>query len=80
MSSRCWRGSTASSRRGGRPEARGRALEVELSLRAIADDVGGRVVADSGPIVPEEQPVVLAQRPQAFLAQSQREGRAPRRP
>jgi pimeloyl-ACP methyl ester carboxylesterase len=46
---------------GGRTEARGRAREPELSLREIANDVRGMVVADSGHFVPEEQPEVLAQ-------------------
>jgi pimeloyl-ACP methyl ester carboxylesterase len=53
---------------GGRTEARGRGQEPELSLREIADDVRGWVVADSGHFVPEEQPQVLAQRLLAFFA------------
>lgn len=46
---------------GGRAEARGRGQEPELSLREIADDVEGLVVADSGHFVPEEQPPVLVE-------------------
>ncbi len=45
---------------GGRAEARGRGDEPALSLREIADDVRGLVVADSGHFVPEEQPALLA--------------------
>ncbi len=45
---------------GGRTEARGRAEEPELSLRTIADDVSGVVIADSGHFVPEEAPAELA--------------------
>jgi len=45
---------------GGRAEARGRGTEPETSLREIAVDVTGLVVADSGHFVPEEQPEVLA--------------------
>ncbi len=44
---------------GGREESRGRGNEPELSLREIADDVRGLVIADSGHFVPEEQPAVL---------------------
>ena len=54
---------------GGRTEARGRGNEPELSLREIADDVRGLVVADSGHFVPEEQPRVLAERLLTFFAQ-----------
>jgi pimeloyl-ACP methyl ester carboxylesterase len=46
---------------GGRTESRGRANEPELSLREIADNVQGLVVADSGHFVPEEQPDILAE-------------------
>jgi pimeloyl-ACP methyl ester carboxylesterase len=53
---------------GGRSEARGRGQEPELSLREIAGDVRGWVVADSGHFVPEEQPQVLAQRLLVFFA------------
>ena len=45
---------------GGRAEARGRGSEPEESLKVIADDVHGAVVADSGHFVPEEQPDELA--------------------
>ncbi len=47
---------------GGRTEARGRAREPERSLREIANDVEGMVVAEAGHFVPEEQPQLLAQR------------------
>jgi pimeloyl-ACP methyl ester carboxylesterase len=46
---------------GARAEARGRGAEPEASLREIAGDVTGLVVADSGHFVPEEQPQALAQ-------------------
>lgn len=46
---------------GGRAEARGRGAEPEASLREVASDVRGLVVADSGHFVPEEQPAVLAE-------------------
>lgn len=55
---------------GGRPEARGRGQEPELSLREIADDVQGMVVEDSGHFVPEEQPLALARRLLEFFARS----------
>ena len=45
---------------GARAEARGRGSEPEQSLRVIADDVHGVVIADSGHFVPEEQPEALA--------------------
>ena len=45
---------------GGREEARGRGDEPEASLKVIADDVTGAIVADSGHFVPEEQPDALA--------------------
>jgi pimeloyl-ACP methyl ester carboxylesterase len=45
---------------GGRAEARGRGSEPEASLREIADDVTGAIVADAGHFVPEEQPEALA--------------------
>ena len=47
---------------GGREEARGRGSEPQASLKVIADDVSGAVVADSGHFVPEEQPDALAAR------------------
>lgn len=53
---------------GGRSEARGRGQEPELSLREIASNVQGMVVAECGHFVPEEQPEVLAQRLLAFFA------------
>jgi pimeloyl-ACP methyl ester carboxylesterase len=52
---------------GGRAEARGRGSEPEASVREIADDVRGLVVADSGHFVPEEQPQVLADALLAFF-------------
>jgi pimeloyl-ACP methyl ester carboxylesterase len=45
---------------GGRTEARGRGSEPEESLKVIADDVTGAVIADSGHFVPEEKPAELA--------------------
>ncbi|MBM3393066.1 MAG: alpha/beta hydrolase [Betaproteobacteria bacterium] len=45
---------------GGRAEARGRGSEPETSLRQIAGEVRGVVVADCGHFVPEECPQVLA--------------------
>jgi pimeloyl-ACP methyl ester carboxylesterase len=45
---------------GGREEARGRGREPEASLKEIADDVTGAVVADCGHFVPEERPEELA--------------------
>jgi len=45
---------------GGRAEARGRGSEPQESLKVIADDVRGAVIADSGHFVPEEQPDALA--------------------
>ncbi len=45
---------------GGRAESRGRGDEPLLSLREIADNVRGLVVADSGHFVPEEQPAIVA--------------------
>ena len=53
---------------GARMEARGRGAEPEQSLREIAGNVEGMVVAESGHFVPEEQPAVLAQRLLAFFA------------
>jgi len=47
---------------GARAEARGRGSEPEESLKMIADDVRGAVIADSGHFVPEEQPDELAAR------------------
>ena len=45
---------------GGRADAMGRGDEPAQSLREIADDVTGAVIADSGHFVPEEQPAELA--------------------
>jgi pimeloyl-ACP methyl ester carboxylesterase len=45
---------------GGRAEARGRGTEPEESLKAIAGDVTGAVIADCGHFVPEERPDELA--------------------
>ena len=45
---------------GARTEARGRGSEPEESLKVIADDVRGAVIADCGHFVPEEQPGELA--------------------
>ena len=45
---------------GGRAEARGRGEEPAESLRVIADDVTGVVIADCGHFVPEEKPDELA--------------------
>jgi pimeloyl-ACP methyl ester carboxylesterase len=47
---------------GARAEARGRGSEPEQSLKVIADDVVGAVIADCGHFVPEEQPEALAAR------------------
>lgn len=53
---------------GARMEARGRGQEPEASLREIADDVRGLVIAESGHFVPEEQPQVLSQALLDFFA------------
>lgn len=45
---------------GGKTEARGRAAEPEESMRRVARNVTGFVVADSGHFVPEEQPDTVA--------------------
>ena len=45
---------------GGKTEARGRATEPEESMRRVARDVTGVVVAESGHFVPEEQPEAVA--------------------
>jgi pimeloyl-ACP methyl ester carboxylesterase len=65
---------------GGRAEAFGRGQEPELSLREIADNVEGVVLADSGHFVPEEQPDALAQHLLRFFAQSQQPGVKRHRP
>lgn len=41
------------------PHARGRGSETEQSLRRVANDVRGAVIADCGHFVPEEQPEAL---------------------
>ena len=53
---------------GDRREARARGHEPEESLRCIADDVTGGVIAESGHFIPEEQPAALAAQLLAFLA------------
>jgi pimeloyl-ACP methyl ester carboxylesterase len=53
---------------GEKKECRGRAEEPAESLRCIAADVTGGVIAESGHFVPEEQPEALAERLLAFLA------------
>ncbi len=53
---------------GGRTEARGRGQEPELSLREIADNVQGMVIAESGHFIPEEQPQLLAERLLQFFS------------
>ena len=45
---------------GEKTEARGRAAEPAESMRRVARDVTGFVIADSGHFVPEEQPDVVA--------------------
>jgi pimeloyl-ACP methyl ester carboxylesterase len=55
---------------GGRAESRGRGAEPEESMREIADDVTGAVIADSGHFVPEEQPEALADLIRAHLGRS----------
>ena len=45
---------------GEKTAARGRATEPEESMRRVARDVTGFVIADSGHFVPEEQPDVVA--------------------
>ena len=45
---------------GGRTESRGRATEPEESMRRVAHDVTGVVIADSGHFVPEEQLAAVA--------------------
>ena len=51
---------------GARAESRGRGLEVEASLRCIADDVTGGAIPDSGHFIPEEQPAALVARMRDF--------------
>ena len=53
---------------GGRTEARGRAEEPLASLRVVAADVQGGAIPDCGHFIPEEQPVMLAERLLRFLS------------
>jgi pimeloyl-ACP methyl ester carboxylesterase len=53
---------------GGRTESRGRAHEPLESLKAVAEDVTGGVIADSGHFIPEEQPQALAEQLLALFA------------
>lgn len=54
----------------GYPHARGRGTEPEQSLRRVARDVRGLVIADCGHQVPEEQPERLADALEAFFAEA----------
>ena len=45
---------------GGRAEARGRGTEPAESLKIVADNVTGAVIADCGHFIPEEKPAELA--------------------
>ena len=45
---------------GGRAEARGRGTEPAESLKLVADNVTGAVIADCGHFIPEEKPAELA--------------------
>ena len=45
---------------GGRAEARGRGTEPAESLKVVADNVTGAVIADCGHFIPEEKPAELA--------------------
>lgn len=56
---------------GARTEARGRAAEPLESLRAVADDVTGGAVPDSGHFIPEEQPAWLAERLREHFARAE---------
>jgi pimeloyl-ACP methyl ester carboxylesterase len=51
---------------GARAESRGRGAEPEASLRCIADNVTGGIIADAGHFIPEEQPQALVGRLKAF--------------
>jgi len=55
---------------GARTEARGRAGEPLESLRAIAKDVRGGEIAESGHFIPEEQPEELARRLLEFFRET----------
>ena len=52
---------------GAKAEARGRGSEPEESLRAIADDVTGRIAENSGHFLVEEEPDFVADELLAFL-------------
>ena len=49
-------------------EARGRAEEPLESLRAVAASVQGGAIPDCGHFIPEEQPVMLAERLLRFFS------------
>ena len=49
------------------PHGRGRGSEPEQSLRRVADDVRGKVVAECGHFIPEEAPDLLNARLLAFF-------------
>ena len=55
-------------------KGRGRGREVEDSLRRVASDVRGEVVAQCGHWIPEEQPEYLSERLLAFFGE---DGKAP---
>lgn len=52
----------------GGADAWGRGQEVEDSLRRVAEDVTGGVIADCGHFIPEEQPEILTERLLTFFA------------
>ena len=56
---------------GAKTEARGRAAEPEESMRRVARDVTGFVIADSGHFVPEEQPDTVARHILEHIARSE---------
>lgn len=49
------------------PHGRGRGKDVEASLKRVADDVRGLVIADCGHFVPEEKPAELARALMTFF-------------
>jgi pimeloyl-ACP methyl ester carboxylesterase len=51
------------------PHGRGRGSAPEQSLRRVAADVRGEVVADCGHFIPEEAPDLLLDRLLAFFAE-----------
>lgn len=55
----------------GGAKARGRGPEVEQSLKRVALDVRGEVVADCGHWIPEEQPAYLVEKLLAFFAEDE---------